>query len=84
MTCARWGSTLCQMVAAGQGVTLLPRSAAALEAFEGRGVVALPITGAPQLYREVAFAWRENSPHAAELAQLVAAIGEHMPLSRPR
>lgn len=77
-------STICQMVAAGQGVTLLPRSAALVEAHSDRGVVALPIAGARDLFREVAFVWRENSAHASELADLVAAIAEHLPLSRPR
>lgn len=74
-------ATLCQMVAAGQGVTLLPRSAARVEASGARGVVALPLKGAKNLHRDIAFVWRQESVHAADLSALVAAIREHLPLS---
>lgn len=68
-------STLCQMVAAGMGVTLLPRSARSVEAREGTGIVVRPFRGeAPT--RKLVLTWRRRSPAAPlyrELGQLLAA-----------
>ena len=66
-------ATLVQLVAGGLGVTLLPRSAAAVEARRGSGLVGLefldPVPG-----REVTLVYRASSPRAGEFAQLAAAI----------
>ena len=67
--------TICQMVAAGMGVTLLPASACQVEAREGTGVVVRPFSDA-DLGREVALVWRKLAPAAGlyrELGQLMAA-----------
>ena len=67
--------TICQMVAAGMGVTLLPASARQVEAREGTGVVVRPFSDA-DLSREVALVWRKLAPAAGlyrELGQLMAA-----------
>lgn len=68
-------STLCQMVAAGMGVTLLPRSARSVEAREGTGIVVRPFRGdAPT--RKLVLTWRRRSPAAPlyrELGRLLAA-----------
>lgn len=56
-------TTLCQMVAAGQGVTLLPASAVAVEARAGTGVAVRPLRD-PSPRREVVLAWRRTSPYA--------------------
>ena len=67
--------TICQMVAAGMGVTLLPASARQVEAREGTGVVVRPFSDA-DLGREVALVWRKLAPAAGlyrELGQLMAA-----------
>ena len=64
--------TLVQMVAAGVGVTLLPASAAGVEARPGNGVVVRPFRDPPE--RTVVMAWRATSPRSgafAELARLV-------------
>lgn len=68
-------ATLCQMVAAGMGVTLLPRSASGVEAREGTGVVVRPFAGATPV-RHLVLVWRRRAPAAplyAELAALMAA-----------
>jgi LysR family transcriptional regulator, hydrogen peroxide-inducible genes activator len=66
-------ATLVQLVAGGLGVTLLPRSAAAVEARRGSGLVELefldPVPG-----REVTLVYRASSPRAGEFTQLAAAI----------
>ncbi len=54
-------TTLCQMVAAGQGVTLLPASAVEVEARRGTGLVVRPLRD-PTPKREVVLAWRSTSP----------------------
>ena len=67
--------TICQMVAAGMGVTLLPASARQVEAREGTGVVVRPFSDA-DFGREVALVWRKLAPAAGlyrELGQLMAA-----------
>lgn len=60
--------TLVQMVAAGDGMTLLPAMAAAVE--KGRGEIALvPFRGrAPG--RRIGLAWRPTSPRAGEYARI--------------
>lgn len=73
-------STLVQMVAAGQGVTLLPTSAAAVEARPGNGIVTRRFDD-PEPSRTIALVWRGSSPRAAhydELAGLLTAV-----LTRP-
>jgi LysR family hydrogen peroxide-inducible transcriptional activator len=68
-------ATLCQMVAAGMGVTLLPRSAHAVEARDGTGIVVRPFHGnSPS--RKLVLTWRRRSPAAElyrELAELTRA-----------
>lgn len=64
--------TLVQMVAAGQGVTLLPATTVALEAREGSGVVAVPLRDAPS--RTLALVWRATSPRAARYAELAGLL----------
>ena len=53
-------STLVQMVAAGVGVTLLPVTAASVEARAGNGIVVRRFTKPP--FRTLAMAWRASSP----------------------
>lgn len=56
-------ATLCQMVAAGMGVTLLPRSARAVEARDGNGILVRPFQGVAPA-RQLALTWRRRSPAA--------------------
>lgn len=68
-------TTICQMVAAGMGVTLLPTSAAPIEARRGAGIVVRPFSDITAS-RQLALAWRRRSPAAPlyrELADLIAA-----------
>ena len=68
-------TTICQMVAAGIGVTLLPTSAAPIEARRGSGIVVRPFSDVTAS-RHLALAWRRRSPAAPlyrELADLIAA-----------
>ena len=68
-------STLVQMVAAGQGVTLLPAIAATVEAHRGGRVAIVPLTDAPQ--RTLALVWRSSSPRSGlyrDLAGLLAPL----------
>ncbi len=68
-------ATICQMVAAGIGVTLLPTSAAPIEARRGSGIVVRPFSDVTAS-RQLALAWRRRSPAAPlyrELADLIAA-----------
>lgn len=70
-------STLVQMVAAGQGVTLLPAIAAAVEAHRGSRVAVVPLSDAPQ--RTLALVWRSSSPRSGiyrELAAILAPLFE--------
>ncbi len=69
-------TTICQMVAAGMGVTLLPMSAAPIEARRGAGIVVRPFSDAIPS-RQLALAWRGRSPAAPlyrELAGLIAGL----------
>lgn len=56
-------ATLVQMVAAGQGITLLPSSAAAVEARPGNGIVTRRFDD-PEPSRTIALVWRASSPRA--------------------
>jgi LysR family transcriptional regulator, hydrogen peroxide-inducible genes activator len=64
-------TTLCQMVSAGGGVTLLPASALEVEARAGSGLVTRPLRD-PRPNRTVVLTWRETSP----LAPLYRAFAE--------
>lgn len=67
-------STICQMVAAGMGVTLIPASAQAVEARDGTGLTVRPFSDADPC-RQVALIWRRNTPAAdlyRELAEIMA------------
>ena len=77
-------STLVQMVAAGQGVTLLPAIAATVEAHRGSRVAIVPLTDAPQ--RTLALVWRSSSPRSGlyrELAGLFAPLFQSCAGTRP-
>ncbi len=70
-------STVCQMVVGGQGVALLPRSAATLECRPGTGLHGIPFSpfadgSIPK--RTIALAWRTTSPHADELLEFAHAM----------
>lgn len=72
--------TLVQMVAAGGGVTLLPASAAAVEARPGNGIAVRRLREPVQ--RTLGFVWRASSPRASayqELARLVRPRLAHAP-----
>lgn len=56
-------ATLCQMVAAGLGCTLLPASAVPVEAREGNGVATVPFRR-PAPSRTLGLVWRASSPDA--------------------
>ena len=62
-------STVCQMVAAGQGVTLLPRIAVDVECRDGSGIRAIPMSDG-EYARTLRLAWRRASAQAAELEAL--------------
>ena len=64
-------TTLCQMVSAGGGVTLLPASALEVEARPGSGLITRPLRD-PRPSRTVVLAWRGRSP----LAAMYAAFGD--------
>ncbi len=65
--------TLCQMVAAGHGVTILPASAAGVEARPGTGITVRPLrTPAPE--RTVVLVWRRSSPRAPHNRSLADAL----------
>jgi LysR family transcriptional regulator, hydrogen peroxide-inducible genes activator len=65
-------ATLVQMVAAGQGVTLLPALAAPIEA--RRAGLALREFAAPAPHRTIALCWRQHSPLAGALQQVAATM----------
>jgi LysR family hydrogen peroxide-inducible transcriptional activator len=78
--------TLCQMVATGLGVTLLPASAVALEARPGSGLTTRPFAD-PEPARTIGLVWRRTSPNDSlyrELALLlVDSLVAGAPASRP-
>jgi LysR family hydrogen peroxide-inducible transcriptional activator len=61
--------TLCQMVATGRGVTLLPSSAVALEARPGTGLTTRPFAD-PAPTRTVGLVWRRTSPNGTLYREL--------------
>ncbi len=65
-------STLVQMVAGGEGLTLLPQLAVAVEA--QRAALALVPFRRPIPTRTIGFAWRPTSPRAEEFATLAASF----------
>ena len=67
--------TLVQMVAAGGGITLLPASAAAVEARPGNGIAVRRFR--EPVHRTLAFVWRASTPRAAAYEELAR-------LTRPR
>jgi LysR family transcriptional regulator, hydrogen peroxide-inducible genes activator len=79
-------TTLCQMVSAGSGVTLLPASAREVEARAGSGLVTRPLRD-PRPNRVVVLAWRASSPLAPlyrAFAEAIApAVQEQCPLDQP-
>ena len=79
-------TTLCQMVSAGSGVTLLPASARAVEARPGSGLVTRPLRD-PRPNRVVVLAWRASSPLASlyrAFAEAIApAVQEQCPPDQP-
>ncbi|CAB4602828.1 unannotated protein [freshwater metagenome] len=68
-------STLVQMVSANMGITLLPQSAAPIEAREGSGVVTRPLrsSGAG---RSVGLVWRTSSPIAKYLTPTISDLSQ--------
>ena len=66
-------TTLCQMVAAGQGVTLLPASAVEVEARAGTDVVVRPVRD-PIPHRRIVMAWRATAPVADLLDAFADAV----------
>ncbi len=78
-------TTLCQMVSAGAGVTLLPASAREVEARNGSGLVTRPLRD-PRPARTVVLAWRASSPLSGLYRTFAEAIGsavqEQCPLDR--
>jgi LysR family hydrogen peroxide-inducible transcriptional activator len=68
-------ATLVQLVAGGLGVTLLPSSAAAVEARPGSGLTATEFN-APAPGRSIVLAHRASSPRAEEFAALAATMRE--------
>jgi LysR family hydrogen peroxide-inducible transcriptional activator len=69
--------TLCQMVATGLGVTLLPESAVALEARPGTGLTTRPFA-APAPSRTIGLVWRRTSPNDALYRHLSALLAENL------
>lgn len=66
-------STLTQIVASGTGVTLLPASAAAVEARPGSGVTTRAFRR-PEPARTIGFVWRTTSPRAENLRELARLV----------
>jgi LysR family hydrogen peroxide-inducible transcriptional activator len=67
-------STLSQMVAAGAGVTLLPRLALPVE--NRRSELAIRRLASPEPHRTLALVWRPRSPLAPALRKLAATMRE--------
>lgn len=70
--------TVCQMVAAGLGCTLLPALAARHLAREGSGVVVRPFRAAVD-YRRMGLVWRSSFPRGEDLLALADFIRDHLP-----
>jgi LysR family hydrogen peroxide-inducible transcriptional activator len=69
--------TLCQMVATGLGVTLLPESAVALEAREGTGLTTRPFAD-PVPSRTIGLVWRRTSPNDTLYRELGGLLAENL------
>lgn len=68
-------ATLCQMVAAGQGVTLLPACALPVETRQGSGLISRPLTR-PTPHRTVVIAWRRTAPNRALYARFADSVAD--------
>ncbi len=66
-------ATVCQMVAAGNGVTLLPECAVELEARLGTGIAIASLAN-PQPFRTIGLAWSKNAVQKEKLIELSASI----------
>jgi LysR family hydrogen peroxide-inducible transcriptional activator len=66
-------ATVCQMVAAGNGVTLLPECAVELEARIGTGIAIAQIAD-PQPFRTIGLAWSKSAVQKEKLLELSASI----------
>lgn len=66
-------ATVCQMVAAGNGVTLLPDCAVELEARTGTGI-SIATLMSPQPSRTIGLAWSKNAVQKDRLIELSASI----------
>jgi LysR family hydrogen peroxide-inducible transcriptional activator len=66
-------ATVCQMVAAGNGVTLLPECAVELEARAGTGIAIASLAN-PQPFRTIGLAWSKNAVQKEKLLELSAII----------
>lgn len=67
--------TVCQMVAAGQGVTLLPGIAVDVECRPGSGVRAVPLADGAHA-RTLRFAWRRTSYYAPRIEEFAHSLRE--------
>ncbi len=75
-------TSLTQMVAAGVGITLLPSTAASLEARPGSGVVVRRLRP-PVPEREVRMVWRRSSPRGGAYEELARLLRPALGLRRP-
>lgn len=66
-------TSLCQMVAAGLGATLLPASAIDVEARNGSGISIRPLRR-PEPFRTIVMAWRPRSARAEHFRAFAAAL----------
>jgi LysR family hydrogen peroxide-inducible transcriptional activator len=69
--------TLCQMVATGLGVTLLPASAVDLEARPGTGLTTRPFVD-PAPSRTIGLVWRRTSPNGGLYRRLSTLLAEQL------
>jgi len=75
-------STLAQMVAAGAGITLLPRLAVEIEA--DRAGLSVRDFADPSPHRTLVLVWRRRSPLTSALHQLSLAIRKAYPVARTK
>jgi len=75
-------ATVCQMVAAGNGVTLLPECAVELEARIGTGIAVASLAN-PQPFRTIGLAWSKNAVQKEKLIELSASIAQLLPPVSP-
>tara|TARA_R110002072_G_scaffold276793_1_gene438510 strand:- start:21 stop:917 length:897 start_codon:yes stop_codon:yes gene_type:complete len=69
-------STLIQTVAAGSGITLLPKIALEVEGHPDRGLAFVPFSK-PEPARTISLAWRRSSPREAEFRALGKELSKH-------